>query len=304
MQNLSSNKYFQFGTPISVSDNLNNFSFFKNNNNNIIISNNKFLNSGYNNSFSPKKLNISSINNSFKYKTNFKFFSTSTSIQKSLNSNLFLSTKRKKNISNKNNNKLSFSFQLQNLNNSFNSKNYNENNNKNEIKNSNKKTTFTKNTSNFEINGLSETIFSDNKIKKIYVDSIKKNLINSLQEENTLKKINNNNCNNNTFDNNFINEINLNEMVDFIISSTKKYNRYLHNNKNIKYNEKKKTNKEIQKNNFIIKNNFHNQNNNQNENEKIFCNCKKIECLKFSCVCLKKGNKCKENCFCKNCKNK
>ena len=36
----------------------------------------------------------------------------------------------------------------------------------------------------------------------------------------------------------------------------------------------------------------------------LLCNCKKIECLKFSCACLKKGNKCKENCFCKNCKNK
>ena len=299
MQNLSSNKYFQFGTPNSFSDNLNNFSFFKNNSNNI-ISNNKFLNSGYNNSFSPKKFNISSINNSFKYKSNFKFFSTSTSIQKSLNSNLFLSTKRKNNISNKNNSKYSFSFQLQNLNNSFNSKNCNNNNNiKNDLKISNKKTTFTKNTSNFgEINGLTETIFSDNKIKKIYVDSIKKNLINSLQEENTLKK--NNNNNNISFDNNLTNEINLNEMVDFIISSTKKYNRYLHNNKNTKNNEKKKINKDYQKNNFIIKNN----NIQNNINEKILCNCKKIECLKFSCACLKKGNKCKENCFCKNCKNK
>ena len=89
-------------------------------------------------------------------------------------------------------------------------------------------------------------------------------------------------------------------MVDFIISSTKKYNRYLHNNKNTKNNEKKKINKDCQKNKFIIKNN----NIQNNINEKILCNCKKIECLKFSCACLKKGNKCKENCFCKNCKNK
>ena len=40
------------------------------------------------------------------------------------------------------------------------------------------------------------------------------------------------------------------------------------------------------------------------KNNYSLCKCRKVECLKYSCSCLKCGNKCNSFCTCMNCKNK
>ena len=42
----------------------------------------------------------------------------------------------------------------------------------------------------------------------------------------------------------------------------------------------------------------------QKNNSCSLCKCRKVECLKYSCSCLKSGNKCNNLCTCMNCKNK
>ena len=131
--------------------------------------------------------------------------------------------------------------------------------------------------------------------------------------------------------------LDLEKMVDYIVSSTKIYNRYNDNKENnsnnlnsiININEEdennrcknninynyysdikkiKKNKKNISKNNTKSKNDINNISlNAQTDNQKgsySICKCKKVECLKYSCSCLKSGNKCSNLCSCMNCKNK
>ena len=119
--------------------------------------------------------------------------------------------------------------------------------------------------------------------------------------------------------------LDLEKMVDYIVSSTKIYNRYNDNNKEnysnnlINYNDLESGNFNIINNNDIKnserKSNAIFNNNNSNkislnnliDNQKTpysICKCKKVECLKYSCSCLKSGNKCSNLCSCINCKNK
>ena len=130
--------------------------------------------------------------------------------------------------------------------------------------------------------------------------------------------------------------LDLEKMVDYIVSSTKIYNRYNENKENYsnnynniqninedienngcKYNiisyysdnkNIKKSRKNNSKNNSNSKNDSYNKNlNYQIDNQKCIysiCKCKKVECLKYSCSCLKSGNKCNNLCSCMNCKNK
>ena len=113
--------------------------------------------------------------------------------------------------------------------------------------------------------------------------------------------------------------LDLEKMVDYIVSSTKIYNRYNDNNKEnysnniINYNDLENIidNNDIKnserKNNIIFNNSNKKSLNNQFDNQKTaysICKCKKVECLKYSCSCLKSGNKCSNLCSCINCKNK
>ena len=122
--------------------------------------------------------------------------------------------------------------------------------------------------------------------------------------------------------------LDIEKMVDYILSSTKIYNRYNDNKDNysnnninnlINQNENSENNGfNIFNNNYYInssnksnkKNKKCNSSNNKslnNDNQKniySICKCKKVECLKYSCSCLKSGNKCCGLCSCINCKNK
>ena len=115
--------------------------------------------------------------------------------------------------------------------------------------------------------------------------------------------------------------LDLEKMVDYIVSSTKIYNRYNDNKENFSNNKNEKEfyndNKEYISINNNNKTSSGNKSNNKikklnNTNSKIdsqklaysLCKCKKVECLKYSCSCLKSGNKCCELCSCFNCKNK
>ena len=67
--------------------------------------------------------------------------------------------------------------------------------------------------------------------------------------------------------------------------------------------------KKLKKNNsdnFSYSKNLNNQIDNQNNQKAVYsiCKCKKVECLKYSCSCLKSGNRCNNLCSCMNCKNK
>ena len=114
--------------------------------------------------------------------------------------------------------------------------------------------------------------------------------------------------------------LDLEKMVDYIVSSTKIYNRYNDNNNKENYSNNLINYNDLESGNFNIKNSEKKGNlifNNNNSNKKIFnsqidnqktpyslCKCKKVECLKYSCSCLKSGNKCSNLCSCLNCKNK
>ena len=128
--------------------------------------------------------------------------------------------------------------------------------------------------------------------------------------------------------------LDLEEMVDYIVSSTKRYKRYNDNKENYSNNNPNNINQNetFDNNNGFInnynsnyyinsekKNNKNNKNNNCNNNSNAksinsqtnnhqiaysICKCKKVECLKYSCSCLKSGNKCGNLCSCVNCKNK
>ena len=121
--------------------------------------------------------------------------------------------------------------------------------------------------------------------------------------------------------------LDLEKMIDYIVSSTKIYNRYNDNKENYSNNN---FNNLLNKNEIIDDINYINSTEKKNEkkNKKILCNdknnnisinlnnnetqknscslckCKKVECLKYSCSCLKSGNKCNNLCGCTNCKNK
>ena len=156
-----------------------------------------------------------------------------------------------------------------------------------------KRTTITNNSS-IEINNLNNQILnhnninnsinSNNKINKFHIGSVKKNLMNTLQKENYKEE----------------EDIDLEKMIDYIISSTKHYNKNYHfyekENDNIALNENENketmNNKNIENNKEMIEFNYHS------------CKCKKIGCSKYSCSCLRGGLKCGKFCNCKNCNNK
>jgi hypothetical protein len=150
-----------------------------------------------------------------------------------------------------------------------------------------KPTTIT-NHSSIDINGnnqiLNTNINKNN--SNIHIGSVKKNLMNTLQKENFKED----------------EEIDLEKMIDYIISSTKHYNKNYHfydKDNNIELNED------------CIDINKENINNNNLEDKKDIneinyhsCKCRKIGCSKYSCSCLRGGLKCGKFCNCKNCNNK
>lgn len=163
---------------------------------------------------------------------------------------------------------------------------------------------------------MSNNIISNNnsflKNKSVYMGSIKKNLLHSLSKEiksntknfNNSSKITNNtstnkkSCNKKNQEDDYTYEylsktadsLDLEKMIDYIVSSTKNYKRYNENKEN--YNKEN-----------ISENNFKNENI-DNVNGYSICKCKKVGCLKYTCSCLKSGNKCYDFCGCINCQNK
>ena len=181
--------------------------------------------------------------------------------------------------------------------------------------------------------------------KSAYIGSVKKNLLPCLSNElksNSKNKINKNkkscsksnlsssnkksNNESTAYDNlcKTAENLDLEKMVDYIVSSTKIYNRYNDNKENICNNS---FNNLINKNDYEEINHLNNNSSykkSTKKNKKIFtnsnskslndfdtqknnyslCKCKKVECLKYSCSCLKSGNKCNNLCTCMNCKNK
>ena len=201
-------------------------------------------------------------------------------------------------------------------------KNFNQNNN-NYINEKNNKRNNTSNKKNNHNNNINKYNNSDSQNKN--KNSAFKNSINS-----SSKKTNNDST---PYDYLFkiTESLDLEKMVDYIVSSTKIYNRYNDNkenysnnhnniitineeNENYNYYSDNKINKKSKKN--ISKNNTNSKIdsysniknlNSQIENQKggySICKCKKVECLKYSCSCLKSGNKCNNLCSCMNCKNK
>lgn len=121
------------------------------------------------------------------------------------------------------------------------------------------------------------------KKRKLNIGSVKKNLMHTLQESsNTYTNLN-------LLDHKTEDFEDIEQMVNFIVSTTKihSYNR-----------EKKEENetectfkgKESKKKKFI---------NSRND----FCKCKKVGCNKYTCNCLKKGISCNSHCRCVDCKN-
>ena len=203
----------------------------------------------------------------------------------------------------------------------------------------------TKNKNN--INNMNENIVKINNNNNIISSSIKKSNNNRYNSSNKKKnnsnsKTNLNNSNNKTTDDSTpydylcktTESLDLEKMVDYIVSSTKIYNRYNDNKENysnnhlnnlINYNEsydengyfnihntnnytntENKSNRKNKK-ESCCKNSSFKTLNNQLETQKAgysICKCKKVECLKYSCSCLKSGNKCSSLCSCINCKNK
>ena len=91
-------------------------------------------------------------------------------------------------------------------------------------------------------------------------------------------------------------------MIDYIISSTKHYNKNYHfydKDNNIELNEDS-----IDINKENINNNNLGDNKDINEINYHSCKCRKIGCSKYSCSCLRGGLKCGKFCNCKNCNNK
>ena len=181
--------------------------------------------------------------------------------------------------------------------------------------------------------------------KSAYIGSVKKNLLPCLSNElrsntkNKIKKNKKSSCsksNINSSNKKSNNEstayenlckstesLDLEKMVDYIVSSTKIYTRYNDNKENINNNS---FNNLIDKNNdndLIYINNSSDKKNSKKKkkilinsgdkslknfdkqkNNYSLCKCRKVECLKYSCSCLKCGNKCNSFCTCMNCKNK
>ena len=190
--------------------------------------------------------NITSSNSKTQNKFSaFKFFSTTT--HKQLSTSSFLSTKKNRSPSPSGSPAKQNIYHLQFLNHDL-LHTY-----------SNTKTNSKQTTKNTSINLNSNSSFT--RKEKFNVSSIKKNLMNTLQESNL---------------NTFLNEKDedLEKMIDYIISSTKRY--------------KKENEENINVSNF---------------NEKSKCKCKKIGCSKYSCNCLKSGVKCGKFCSCNNCLN-
>ena len=268
-----------------------------------------FNNNSYNYMYSPRTLffglnlsNSSGGNNNKKYILSKMKFSSS-------NKKFFLSNKIKRNY---NSDSYEKKTKKNFTNNNINNNNINNNTSTiciNETKASTKKNNSTQNITNSAFVRMN---------KSAYIGSVKKNLLPSLSNElkSNTKKNKNINNNNDVYDNlcKTTENLDLEKMIDYIVSSTKIYNRYNDNKENIStnnfnliyYNNNTDINNISDKKN-IKKNNCNNYNENSQSNQKNYyslCKCKRLECLKYSCSCLKSGNKCNNLCTCINCKNK
>ena len=144
------------------------------------------------------------------------------------------------------------------------------------------------NHSSIDIHGNNQILNKNinNTNSNIHIGSVKKNLMNTLQKENFKDD----------------EEIDLEKMIDYIISSTKHYNKNYHfydKDNNIELNEDS-----IDINKENINNNNLGDNKEINEINYHSCKCRKIGCSKYSCSCLRGGLKCGKFCNCKNCNNK
>lgn len=151
-------------------------------------------------------------------------------------------------------------------------------NKENDFSNSNSKPT--KNTSN--INSKAFVVDFLNKKRNFCIGSIKKNLMDKLQESSTINGI----------EEIEDEEIDLEKMIDFIVTSTKSY-------------KKENKIKSIDKENISENANKAKELKRKGINENVaICKCKKIGCSKYSCNCLKQGLKCGKFCRCVGCVNK
>lgn len=167
------------------------------------------------------------------------------------------------------------------------------------------------------LDSLTKEIKSGTKNKKINKASIKKNISSNKKSG---SKFNNNDASSNkksevdeTYDylSKTTDTLDLEKMIDYIVSSTKTYKRYNENKENNNYlnlNEnndnfcnsietfdlKEKSNKKLNKINEEK----------EHQNNYSICKCKRVGCIKYTCSCLKSGNKCNDCCGCVNCQNK
>ena len=234
--------------------------------------------------YSPKNLmlNVNYLMSNSNSKTNQKFsnikFFTSTSTQKQ--DTLFLGNKINReltvsplsNSKNKENNTIKLKMLNHEIFHSY----------------SHTKPTTITNHSSIDLNGNNQLLNTNinNNNSNIHIGSVKKNLMNTLQKENFKED----------------EEIDLEKMIDYIISSTKHYNKNYHfydKDNNIELNEDS-----IDINKENINNNNLGDNKDINEINYHSCKCRKIGCSKYSCSCLRGGLKCGKFCNCKNCNNK
>lgn len=121
-----------------------------------------------------------------------------------------------------------------------------------------------------------------NKKRNFNVGSIKKNLMDKLQDNSPINGI----------DDLDDEEVDLEKMIDFIVASTKIY-------------KKDSKNKSVDKENISDNVSKGKDLKNKEANETVAnCKCKKIGCSKYSCNCLKQGLKCGKYCKCVGCVNK
>ena len=175
------------------------------------------------------------------------------------------------------------------------------------------------NNSNSFINKKTKNNYINNINKNNNSESLKKNKSYSKSNINTSSKKNANDSTPYDYLCKTTETLDLEKMVDYIVSSTKIYNRYNDNKDNfsnnhinhlINLNENYDNNGFNTFNSNINSANKSNKKNNNNSFNKCLnniysiCKCKKVECLKYSCSCLKSGNKCSGLCSCINCKNR
>lgn len=130
---------------------------------------------------------------------------------------------------------------------------------------------------------------NNSSIAKVFPSSVKKNLMTKLDEKhNHHSELSSKIKKNKVLFTTTGPEEDLEELVDYIISSTNKYTKLNHQSPmNIKPDIKDSNNE-----------------NNNHVNIGKSCKCKKVGCSKYLCNCLRNGLKCSKSCNCNNCNNK